>query len=409
MKRFVASALAALMLLTVFASAAMADDNNTTSAASTVEIRGPVYNGSSLTDILANSAYGNGTAITMDANKFAAFYYDIDDNVTTESLTIKNVAGTSGRTIGDNGLVYKTTIGNAEYKYDDWGNYSVIGFFADKYIPLKSNSADKLAKLVLDSDDKYTLKTGDSLDLGDGYSLQAKQVDVDGNKVWLEFDKDGEYVDDEIVSTDTGDHIWTCKVDDVQGEDDVPVLKVHVNQVFQGAVDSIAQIDGLWLIDYANARKIESDDEFGKLNDVSLNGASINISNDDTFSLTKDSDQEIGEGMYFKIADSNDLRYYPYVEQTIGNGTTTTTLSNTSIDNTTATDNMSVTTPVVNNTDETQDVNTTPTNTEPVTTTSATPDAANNTTATKNKSPGFGAIPAVCGLLLVVYIVRKNR
>ena len=113
--------------------------------------------------------------------------------------------------------------------------------------------------------------------------------------------------------------------------------------------------------------------------------------------------------MYFKIADSNDLRYYPYVEQTIGNGTTTTTLSNTSIDNTTATDNMSVTTPVVNNTDETQDVNTTPTNTEPVTTTSATPDAANNTTATKNKSPGFGAIPAVCGLLLVVYIVRKNR
>ena len=214
------------MLLTVFASAAMADDN-TTSAASTVEIRGPVYNGSSLTDILANSAYGNGTAITMDANKFAAFYYDIDNNVTTESLTIKNVAGTSGRTIGDNGLVYKTTIGNAKYQYDDWGNYSVLGFFADKYIPLKSNSADKLAKLVLDSDDKYTLKTGDSLDLGDGYSLQAKQVDVDGNKVWLEFDKDGEYVDDEIVSTDSGDHIWTCKVDDVQGEDDVPVLKVH--------------------------------------------------------------------------------------------------------------------------------------------------------------------------------------
>ena len=112
MKRFVASAMAALMLLTVFASAAMADDN-TTSAASTVEIRGPVYNGSSLTDILANNAYGNGTAITMDANKFAAFYYDIDNNVTTESLTIKNVSGTSGRTIGDNGLVYKTTIGNA--------------------------------------------------------------------------------------------------------------------------------------------------------------------------------------------------------------------------------------------------------------------------------------------------------
>ena len=56
MKRFVASTLAALMLLTVFSSAAIAiNENNTTaSVVSAVEIRGPVYNGSSLTDILAN-------------------------------------------------------------------------------------------------------------------------------------------------------------------------------------------------------------------------------------------------------------------------------------------------------------------------------------------------------------------
>ncbi len=116
MKRFAASALAALMLLTVFASAAIAaDSNNTTSSvASVVEIRGPVYNGSSLTDILANTAYGDGSSITMDANKFAAFFYDINNNVTTESLSIKNVAGTTGRTIGENGLVYTTTIGQSE-------------------------------------------------------------------------------------------------------------------------------------------------------------------------------------------------------------------------------------------------------------------------------------------------------
>ncbi len=88
--------------------------------------------------------------------------------------------------------------------------YPVLGFFAEKYVPLKSNDASKLAKLVLDSKDKYTLKTGEKLDLGSGYSLQAKQVDVDGKKVWLELDKDGQYVDDQIVSTDTwSDHTWT--------------------------------------------------------------------------------------------------------------------------------------------------------------------------------------------------------
>ena len=317
MKRFAASALAALMILTVFASAAMAE-NNTTSVVSTVEIRGPVYNGTSLTDILTNTAYGNGTTITMDANKFAAFYYDIDDNVTTESLSIKNVAGTSGRTIGEDSLIYTTTIGQSEYKNKDvgWGNYSVIGFFADKYIPLKPNDASKLAKLVLDSDDKYTMRTGETLDLGSGYSLQAKQVDVDGKKVWLEFDKDGQYVDDQIVSTDTGNRTWTCEVDNVQGEDNVPVLKVHVNQVFQGTVDSIAQIDALWLIDYANAIKINTSDKFGKLDDVAINGPTITIKNKNTFSLTRDSDQEIGQGLYFRVADSDALRFYAFKQQT---------------------------------------------------------------------------------------------
>ncbi len=342
---------------------------------------------------------------TWTSDNFAGFFYDLNKNVGTETLS---VSGVSGRTIPEDGLNYSTTINSVDYDASDAfnGTYPVLGFFAQKYVPLKSNDASKLAKLVLDSDDKYTLKTGETLDLGEGYSLQAKQVDVDGNKVWLELDKDGQYVDDQIVSTDSGDHTWTCEVDDVQGEDNVPVLKVHVNQVFQGAVDSIAQIDGLWLIDYANAMKIDTSDEFGKLDNVGINGPTITISNKDTFSLTRDSDQEIGQGMYFKVADSDALRYYPYIQQTLGNGTVTTTPSNT-----TSTDNTSVNpTPVANST-ETPDVNAnTPTTTEtPVTTTPDTPDAANNTTETKNNAPGFEMIPAIFGLLSVFYIVRKNR
>ncbi len=301
MKRFAAVTLAALMLLTVFASAA--------SAADSVEIRGPVFNGSNIDDIV-------GDGVTIDATQFAAFYYDIDDNVTTETLSIKNVSGNNGNVIGEGGIVYSTTIQKVDYEYEKpslgWDNYSLLGFFADKYIPLKSNSADKLAKLVLDSDDKYTVRTGETLDLGQGYSLQAKQVDVDGEKVWLEFDKDGEYVDDEIIDVGTGDSTWDVELDDIQDEDDVVVLKVHVNQVFQGAVDSIAQIEGIWLIDYANAIKIESDDEFGDLDDVSINGATLNITNEDSFTLTRDSTNELAEGLSFKVADtpSNVLRFY---------------------------------------------------------------------------------------------------
>lgn len=60
-----------------------------TAAAPTVatEIRCPVYNGSNIEDIITMDS-GN---ITIDAGQFAAFFYDIDDNVTTETLSIKNV------------------------------------------------------------------------------------------------------------------------------------------------------------------------------------------------------------------------------------------------------------------------------------------------------------------------------
>jgi len=99
MKRFAAVTLATLMLLTVFASAASAQEANNTAnnTLNSLEIRGPVYNGTGLTEIIA--AQGINGTITMNANSFAAFFYDLNKNVTTETLAIKNGAGTSGRII----------------------------------------------------------------------------------------------------------------------------------------------------------------------------------------------------------------------------------------------------------------------------------------------------------------------
>jgi S-layer protein (TIGR01567 family) len=394
MKRFAALSLAALMLLTVFASAASAVD--------VIEIRGPVYNGSDIDDII--DTYGDGTILTMDATDFAAFYYDIDDNVTTETLSIEDVPDTEGNVIGEGGLIYETTIQEVEYEYYNpdagWDNYSLMGFFAEKYIPINPDKADKLSKLILDSDDKYTIRTGEMLDLGEGYAIEAKQVDVDGEKVWLEFTKDGEFVDDEIISVSTADdeaNTWDVELDDIEDEDDVIVLKVHVNQVFQGAVDSIAQIEGLWLIDYANAMTIESDDEFGNLDDVSIDGDTLKISNEDTFTLTRDSEEEIGEGMYFMIADtsSSDLRYYPYVEKTIGEEVSgeEETPEETPTGEVTETEGEEETP---------TEVTETPTEGEPA------PEET-ETTESEGTTPGFGFMFGLVGLLAVVYLVRRNN
>jgi S-layer protein (TIGR01567 family) len=314
MKRFVAIFLAVLMLLTVFAPAASAQD--------VIEVRSTVFNGTDIDNII--DTYGNGTILPIDASRFPIFYYDIDDNVSTEVVFIADVPGTENNVIGEGGLVYVTRIQPIGYEYENpaagWDNYSMIGFGARKFIPLNNNSADKLAMLVLDSDDKYTIRTGETLDLGKGYTLEAKQVDVDGEKVWLEFQKDGEFVDDEIISVgtegNTTGNTWDVELDDIEDEDDVVVLRVHVNQVFQGAVDSIAQIEGLWLIDYANAMTIESDDEFGELNDVSIQGDTLVITNEDTITLTRDGTDKILNNVSFRTADTSSdvLRFHLMVE-----------------------------------------------------------------------------------------------
>jgi S-layer protein (TIGR01567 family) len=169
---------------------------------------------------------------------------------------------------------------SAKYKSVNWYNqkYPLITIFEDKYVPFLSkndpiwqSNIDKLAKLVLDSNENYTLKSGEKLDLGQGYGLQAKQIDVDGKKVWLQFDKDGQFVDDQVISTETNDPTWTCELDMSPGIKNVPVLKVHINNIFQGASNSIFQIDGLWLIDYANMISLSKYDSINGFSILSIN------------------------------------------------------------------------------------------------------------------------------------------
>ncbi|MGP8329493.1 MAG: S-layer protein domain-containing protein [Methanosarcinaceae archaeon] len=349
-------------------------------------------------EVRGNVVQNNGD-YSWDYKKFAGFFYDLDDDMATEELEIIEM---NGRGIEEKKLIYTTTIDAVGYDSDafDGEEYQVLGLFAEKYVPIKENKADKLSKLLIDNDDKYTMRTGQSIDLAGGFSLTAQQVDVEGDKVWMELTKDGEFVEDEIIDVSGGEANWTYDRDDVQGEDDVVVFKVQITNVFQGQVDSLAVVEGMWLIDYTNIREIESNDEFGELEvDGSAGGMSIVFKNTGTITLTHDSTQDIAEGMKFKVADNDTtLRYYPFVEYTIGDTTpTNTTPTNTTPTNTTPTN----TTPV-----NTTPVDTTPVDDTPVDTT--TNDTTVNDTEDDDSIPGFASIFAITGLLAVAYLVRRN-
>ncbi|TGC06749.1 S-layer protein domain-containing protein, partial [Methanolobus halotolerans] len=149
MNRFTTIALVALLAIAAFIVPASAQMD-------AIEVRSTVYNG---TDAAAG--------VSITPADFAGFFYDIDDNIGSEMLNI-TTEGTTSRTIAESNLAYSTTIEQVDYAADfeaeagtsNNGSYPVLGLFAEKYVALDDNSPDELVKLLLDSDDKYTLRTG---------------------------------------------------------------------------------------------------------------------------------------------------------------------------------------------------------------------------------------------------------
>lgn len=172
-----------------------------------------------------------------------------------------------------NGTIICNVVGT-DYECDSLSNeqYPSIEISGNKYVPLFTTNGsiwnahvNKPAKLVMDSNETYTLKPGEKIDMGEGYALEVKQISVDYLEVWLELTRDGQYIADKIVPVETdGNNIWTVSFDNIQGENDIVVMKVYISNIFVGAVDCIVRIDGIWLIDYQNARTLNVGDKIGK-------------------------------------------------------------------------------------------------------------------------------------------------
>ena len=132
---------------------------------------------------------------------FEGFYYNIDENVSTESLALTE--DISGRSIDDETLVYSTSPALVKFEHEDWGSYEVIGFMAEKYFAgypddtfgnsksVSVLSDNILAKVLIDDDNKKSMFTGSSLTLDEDYSLEIAEVDVNGDTVWVQLKKDG--------------------------------------------------------------------------------------------------------------------------------------------------------------------------------------------------------------------------
>lgn len=147
-----------------------------------------------------------------------------------------------------------------------------MGFFGSEYVVMPKDPSnlsagckpDKIAMILvqLGSDDKKQMFSGEEWELADGWSLAVQQVDVEGEKVWVQLDRDGEEVDSSVVSGDmnlTGqERVYLFK-----DADDDPVFYCSVDSIFKGSTEDFVVFKYAFLM--SDITEIERGATYGAL------------------------------------------------------------------------------------------------------------------------------------------------
>ncbi len=260
---------------------------------------------------------------TWSPMSFYAFYYDVDDNVGSESLEI-NLNTRSDRTVRADQLIYRTAPEAVSFKYDKWGKYNVIGFMADKYFAgytdlttiseVKSVSTlnyKQLHKVLMDDKDTHSLRASTTFPLGDGYALSLKDIGT-GRVAMISITKDGGEVDNAIVEVGET-YSYSKKVGSIN---DLPIIVLHIGTVFMGTTESMVQINGIFQISESYT-SVSQNNNYGMMEITTVGDSGITMKNENSFTLSSGSTIDIMGDMKFIVANNDSvLRFAPMVKKT---------------------------------------------------------------------------------------------
>jgi S-layer protein (TIGR01567 family) len=262
------------------------------------------------------------TEIVWNASNSAFLWYDIDSDASSETLTIApgTLAGYN-RTIYEDALSYATHPVYQEYELHENEGLTVdgnAGYHAEGWMGRRcvaaGGRADRLCELLLEFEDtdKKTLLVGEGWDLGGGFTLTPKQIDLDGDKVWLTLNKDGVELDSTVVSSG---EVCTCTVD-IGDEDDVPIFSCYVDAVFRGTDSNLVQVKYVFLIN-DDPLEIDAGDRFERMRVVTASSGEVVLKNDVIVSLEPGITEKVMDEMYFRTAKDSTTRFYPFMKRTI--------------------------------------------------------------------------------------------
>ena len=332
------------------------------------EIRGPI-------------TINNDNTLLYTVNDLPMFYIDIDDSEfgLTEGESLK-LTFDDPLTLSEDGFEYTSVAW-----MDENDRYN-IAWLGEKYLTIDNNPT-LLSRYIVDFDssESITLKTGESYNLGEGLVLIINEIDTNGDKVWLVLEDDGKVVKDFIVKSDSYGYYETT----VAGEDDVIIMKLHIDTVFAGMTTNMVIINDIECIS-TNVIDLDNNEYFGL--DFSYTDTSISLQSDDKISMSKGNVEEIiPDFLNIRVGDVDDeVRMYVFTDVIPIRAIT---------DNTVYVEVEKIV--YVEVPTETSNE----TNVVPVETTNV----ISVETSDPLNIPGFEAIFAVAGLLAVVYLILRQR
>ena len=276
---------------------------------------------------------------TWDPQIFAGFYYDLDSDSGSETLTTSLNDGKLSGSL-PYGLTYQTIAQEKSFRFEDWGSYSVIGFLGEKrfagylagddldknFLAQKSLDKSSLAKrqleeVLMDNDDETTITSSSPLMLNNGYKLNLKSISIDGNDADIELYKDDRLVDSKKIQPSKVNAGMTDKTyyytKDVEDQNNLVIIAVHFKNAFMGADEGISTVDGIFQIS-DEPISVMPETVFGKMtiSDVTVDRIAMD-NRENTITLSKNKDFLLAGDLHLRTADqrvvdgSHPLRYYP--------------------------------------------------------------------------------------------------
>ena len=259
-------------------------------------------------------------SIVWSYNDFSGFFYDLDRNIGTEYLEIHmtKLKDKYDRTIGQGELLYTTKSNKTFFKFREWGEYNIIGFLGEKYFvgynydsilmehEINFLSSGSLCRVLKDENTKYTLGKGSALKLDENYEVDIIDIDPKQNAVVLYLRKNGNLVDQKIVTLDPNNG-GNCIFKKNVFKEMTPLIILHLADPFDSNEINTITIDGIFQI---SDKFFLLDSDFN-LHDIDLQSSAyrINLNNKKPISLNNGNTILLFRNLGLKVADSNELRF----------------------------------------------------------------------------------------------------